>query len=569
MNKPIISIIIPVFNAENYIEEALDSVVNQSFDDIEIIAVNDCSTDNSMDILQRYSEKHDKLRILSTDKNSGSPGIPKNVGIENAKGDYIMFMDNDDIYAIDACEILYDIAQKTDSDVIMGNAAHYPSKAPLVSWKRVFKGTRTNLDIRKNRELILVMTNWAKLFKQTFLIEHNIRFHHFNYFDDQLFMTQCYYKANHVSLTSKIVYFWRDRAFYNDKSLSQTKISYNNLNHIIEMNYLVDQFYEENKLQLYRRNKDIRTLNHSLNIFLKNVIHGDVEYQEYFFDIMSRYLKSITIPYEKIPDPRDRFRYYCLQKELKEEFFHSFKVERGLTLNQLPRKYVNNTEYINFLGNDFESSAIPLYLTETRFNAQVLASVEDYTSDEDYINITGYSFVRFFDVQEDKDIEKALILSDNQNNSVYSQKTRNTLRKDRTIVFQKDCTNYDYSGFNFSLNIEDVIQYIKKDRQYKLQIYQKYYGKREYIKEVIFRSWVNRDRVLFFSKRTDGSIFCLYSSSNRELVIIHFSSEIIFKLFSKKPSIERSKINKHTIKSILKKLHLFNVTKKIYQRFIK
>lgn len=569
MDSPIISIIIPVYNASSYIKEALDSVVHQSLKNIEIIAINDCSTDESLNILKEYSEEYNNIRIFSTSKNSGSPGIPKNIGINNAKGEYVMFMDNDDIYAEDACEVLYDIAQKTNSDVIMGNAVLYPSKAPLRSWKSVFRGTRARLNIKKNRELIYVMTNWAKLFKRGFLIEHNINFHDFNYFDDQLFMIQCYFKSNHISLTSKVVYYWRDRSFYEDHSLSQSKISYRNLDHILEMNYLVDKFYQDNNLQLYKRNKDIRAINHSLNLFLKNVRHGDDEYKDYFFEKMSKYLQTINIPYENISDPRYRFRYYCLQKGLKDVFFESISIEKGLTLNQLPRKYVNDVEYLNFLGNKFETTDIPFYLAECQYKPQTLVAVEGYQLQNYNVNIFGYSFIRYFEIKNSKDIEKNILLTDMDNNQVFQKRIKNVMRKDRTIVFQRDSINYDYSGFDFNLDINSINKYIKKNRQYKLQISQKLYEKKEFLNGAIGKSWVNRNEVLLHCNSRDGSIFCLYSNANRELIIISFSNSITFKIFQKKISFNKNKMDIYMIKRVLKKLHLFNMLKKIYRSFIK
>ena len=88
------SIIIVAYNVEQYIEEAIESVLNQDFRDYEIIVVDDCSTDNTAKKIQQY--KDERIKVCSTKRNTITPGKPRNVGLENANGEYILFLDGDD-----------------------------------------------------------------------------------------------------------------------------------------------------------------------------------------------------------------------------------------------------------------------------------------------------------------------------------------------------------------------------------------------------------------------------------------------------------------------------------------
>ena len=90
-----ITVIIPVYNVEKYLQKALDSIINQTLKDIEIICVDDCSTDSSFEILQEYGQKDSRIKILQTDANSG-PGIARNKALDIAQGEYILFVDPDD-----------------------------------------------------------------------------------------------------------------------------------------------------------------------------------------------------------------------------------------------------------------------------------------------------------------------------------------------------------------------------------------------------------------------------------------------------------------------------------------
>ena len=103
---PKISIIIPVYNVENYIKQALDSVVNQTFKDIEIICINDCTPDKSFEIVKEYAKNDDRFVLIEQETNQGQ-GVARNIGIEKASGEYIMFLDPDDWFALNACELTY------------------------------------------------------------------------------------------------------------------------------------------------------------------------------------------------------------------------------------------------------------------------------------------------------------------------------------------------------------------------------------------------------------------------------------------------------------------------------
>lgn len=95
---PQVSIIMPCYNAEHFISDAIESVILQTFSDWELLVVDDCSTDNSADIIRSFCEKDLRIKYFKTDSPSGSPAIPRNIGIENAKGRYIAFLDSDDLW---------------------------------------------------------------------------------------------------------------------------------------------------------------------------------------------------------------------------------------------------------------------------------------------------------------------------------------------------------------------------------------------------------------------------------------------------------------------------------------
>lgn len=120
MTTPKISIIIPVYNVEEYLKECLDSAVNQSFKNIEIVCVNDCSTDSSLEILKEYAKKDSRIVVVDKEKNEGTM-LARKSGIEVASGEYSVFLDADDYISKDLCQIISDESEKNSADII-----HFP-----------------------------------------------------------------------------------------------------------------------------------------------------------------------------------------------------------------------------------------------------------------------------------------------------------------------------------------------------------------------------------------------------------------------------------------------------------
>ena len=117
MNMPKISIIVPVYNSEKYLKDCLDSCISQTLSDIEIICVDDCSTDNSLEILEEYKTKDSRVKVFYHETNK-KQGTARNTGIKNAVGEYIWFIDSDDFIDKNACQLLYDTIKKHDVDLL-------------------------------------------------------------------------------------------------------------------------------------------------------------------------------------------------------------------------------------------------------------------------------------------------------------------------------------------------------------------------------------------------------------------------------------------------------------------
>lgn len=176
-----VSVIVPVYNAELYLRECMDSLVCQTLKELEIICVNDGSADHSLDILQEYARRDTRIRVISKE-NSGY-GHTMNVGIDAAKGRYIGFVEADDYVRLDMYERLYRIAGKLDLDLIKanfsqfwGNGSHRRTEYCRLSAKRRYYG-KVIEPVKQPEAFRFRMNTWAGIYKREFLDRGRIRHH--------------------------------------------------------------------------------------------------------------------------------------------------------------------------------------------------------------------------------------------------------------------------------------------------------------------------------------------------------------------------------------------------------
>lgn len=217
-----VSIIIPVFNVENYLRKCLDSVINQTLKEIEIICIDDCSTDSSYSILKEYANKDRRIILIKNDSNKGS-GETRNVGIENAKGEYIGFIDSDDFINDIYFEELYNTAKKFNADltntqnIIIYSDGNIISYDNYQNYKYGFRSSNIadiidHIRIGKKIEYPIYFSNCGKLWKREFLYRNNINFLEISNSEDfYLFFTALAYSPI-MAYNGKSEYYYVQRS---------------------------------------------------------------------------------------------------------------------------------------------------------------------------------------------------------------------------------------------------------------------------------------------------------------------------------------------------------------------
>lgn len=214
---PKVSVIIPVYNTERYLRRCLDSVCNQTLSDIEIICVNDCSPDNSLDILNEYATKDSRIKIIDFKENKGA-AVARNKGISEASGEYIGFVDSDDFVDLDFYEKLYTKALETDADCVKGNIKTYNNVTQISKTEQWL-----NLnDLIKKNKAYFYFTFTSAIYSAKVIKSNNIKFlEGFVHFEDPYFTIFANLYYDKICVLDDIYYYYCD----NKESSSRKQIT--------------------------------------------------------------------------------------------------------------------------------------------------------------------------------------------------------------------------------------------------------------------------------------------------------------------------------------------------------
>lgn len=208
-----ISVIIPVYNVEKYLYQCLDSILNQTLKEIEVICVDDGSTDRSYSILKEYQQKDQRIIIL-TQKNLRA-GVARNNGMKIAQGEYLLFLDSDDFFELDMLEKIYQQAKKNSADVVIFGGRKYDEnlktyiEAPNY-FKREYIGNKEVFNRFDNSNSLLSITTpapWTKAFKKEFIDHEHLQF------QDLVNSNDVYFTFMAICLAERIT--WIDCYFVN------------------------------------------------------------------------------------------------------------------------------------------------------------------------------------------------------------------------------------------------------------------------------------------------------------------------------------------------------------------
>lgn len=316
-----ISVIMPMYNVEKYLSDSLFSLLNQTYQDFEVICIDDGSTDSTLEILEYFTNLDSRIKVLKNESNMG-PGFTRNRGIDVAKGKYIAFLDSDDWFSFEAFELLVEKAEKDNLDLLMfknhvfyedtqkfGTEEYYEMEFMDKFDSKIF----SHWDCDKSYFFKIPNPPWNKLYLKSFLDENNIRFPNENLIqEDNPFFHKVFLSAKRVSLFNKHVYNRRRRSgsimtLNNTRLFDNIKISYK----------IIDVFFENIELYNYYKKEVLYYIFVATLMGKYNQI--DKIYKKKFYievqDVFSTFIKNYNL-------------YYDIKDNVDEEVLNFFKVDK-------------------------------------------------------------------------------------------------------------------------------------------------------------------------------------------------------------------------------------------------
>lgn len=291
--RPTVSVIVPVYNVEKHLAKCLDSLVNQTLDNMEIIVVNDSSPDNSQKIIDDYAKKYPQIKPFI--KPNGGIADVRNFGLSKVTGEYVGFLDSDDYTSVDMYEKMYNKAKLDHSDVVVSNFNWVSSKEKRLQKEGPYSGG-------KEMMVHLFATLWNKIYKMDFLKKVKIQFPTGNRYEDACFLYCLSPNVNKVSFVDEaFVSYVQHETSITHTNNSQVK------NMITVFHIIVDYFKTNNFYDEY---------------------YAELEYLHIKFFLGNSFLRS-----SQIDDKHDRKQTIMLGWNLLNEEFPNWK--RNHYLNDL------------------------------------------------------------------------------------------------------------------------------------------------------------------------------------------------------------------------------------------
>ncbi|MCX5379978.1 bifunctional glycosyltransferase family 2 protein/CDP-glycerol:glycerophosphate glycerophosphotransferase [Streptomyces sp. NBC_00091] len=321
---PRLSIVVPVYNVELYLDECLESIAAQTFDDFEVVIVDDGSTDTSAVLAKAFAERDKRFRVV-LQENAGL-GAARNVGFRHASegSEYIAFVDSDDTMPPYAYQRMIDSLDETGSDFAAGNVRRFRSVGSQQSWghRVAFANNRQKTHISKFPALVTDRTAWNKVYRRTFWEEHGFQYPEGILYEDAPVSIPAHYFAENVDVISDVVYDWRVRET-GERSITQRSTDpVSVIDRVTSVRLVREALLAKpgEKYARYLREYDYNVLSEELPLIYKYVGEGGPDFRAAFVKEVGGLIREIgTEPWSDLT-VADRLKAYLAREGRVEEF---------------------------------------------------------------------------------------------------------------------------------------------------------------------------------------------------------------------------------------------------------
>src|SRR4051812_25022199 len=454
---PRISVVVPIYNVEPYLEECLDSIARQTYRDLEVVMVDDGSKDNSPEIAKRWASTDERFRLVT--QPNGGLGSARNTGIKHAGGELLAFVDSDDYLAPNAYQLLVEALDETGSDFATGNVLRLQSQGARQAafLSEAFAKTRLKTHVAEHRPLIADRVAWNKLFRREFWDKQGRSFPEGVLNEDIPVILPAHFAADSVDVISDPIYYWRSRDS-DELSITQRRIEPKALNdRLAAMDQVVDWLDKHGKRK-WKRWYYEGVVADDLRFYVNPLASADEEYRELFLDKVNAFLdrapKGIYDPLPAI----ERLRWHLVRRRLMPELLEVLRFQRE-ELRDRPPIEIRGRWYGDYPFREDERLKIPssVYLLEGELGLRV--EIDALEWDGDRLRVRGHAFIRGIGAATPETQHLKLVML--RRGRLRRVRIRlSAVELDTTIVRRPDATaavpqrlvDLEWSGFEASLD---------------------------------------------------------------------------------------------------------------------
>ncbi len=297
MDTPDVSVVVICFNDRANLPRALRSVLDQTLRSLEVLVIDDASTDGSAEVAETIAADDDRVTVVRLPENSGGCSRPRNAGIDRARGRYVMFLDSDDYYERHACKNMLLAAERTGAEVVAGRVIRENlTRGRQTPWaKDLFASGRAFYrGIRENPLLFFDPLSTNKIYRREFLDRHGIRFPEGVHYEDSLFSTKVYCQAESIALIPNDIYYWRVVEDAEEASITQRRHEFDNFRDRIAVHRMMDEYLRDHDAGDLKVWKDFKFVRHDLKLYLTDLAYRDDDYQQRFMRLAADYLETVS-----------------------------------------------------------------------------------------------------------------------------------------------------------------------------------------------------------------------------------------------------------------------------------
>lgn len=454
---PTVSVVVPIHDVEDFLGECLRSLAEQTWTDLEVILVEDSSSDGSRRIAEDFAAGRPGWRVVPIE--AGGPGAARNAGIAVATGRYLSFVDADDVVPVDGIERLVTLLEQTGSDIASGMAMRYDG---LKTWpsplqRAAIRETRLRTSIDDVPSLLRDTTVWAKLYRREFWDRVGLTFPEGHLFEDMPVATIAQFEAASVDLLDQPVYWWRIRQS-DRQSITQRRTEIANLDDRVLALRTIDEYLRRRPDSgRMKRAHDLKVLRHDFAVHMKALPEADRAFQERFVEVVREYLTTVVpAVLDEIP-AHLRLPYHLASRGMVGELVEVMDVARDPARNQLFRR--RGLRLYADLPYLFDSSVgVPDSIYDVSRSQPLRTGIADVTWSGDRLVVDGHAYAdgssRRFPWSGICRVQARRIGGSAQR---VNQRTRPARRPEVTARVVRQPINYDWSGFISRVDVPALV----------------------------------------------------------------------------------------------------------------